>query len=151
MQGDTDPELLAHMAAMLAALPFAAALRVDVKEATPGSVTLEAPLTPSFEAPAGAFAASSVGALGDMAVMLSLASALPPGNGMSTLDFTVKMLGLSKGKTLRATGRVLQLGKTTCVGAADVHVQDVSGDMTLCGTVLATGRRLDFRKLEQSA
>lgn len=128
---------------MLGAMPFYAALQVRITKVVEGSVTLEAPLTPAFEAPPGAFAASSVGALGDMAAMTSITSALPEGQTVSTLDFTVKMLGLSRGTALRAVGRALQLGRTTCVGAADVFLLD--GDTAIpCGTVLATGRVLNL-------
>ncbi|MFN3262319.1 MAG: PaaI family thioesterase [Pikeienuella sp.] len=134
------------IASLLGGMPFFNALQVEIVSVEPGSVTLEAPLTPAFEAPPGAFAASSVGALGDMAAMTSVSSALPRGSAMSTMDFTVKMLGLSRGSRLRAVGRVLQTGKTTCVGAADVFVLD-RGAATLCGTVLATGRRLDLAML----
>jgi acyl-coenzyme A thioesterase PaaI-like protein len=78
----------------------------------------------------------------------SLTAALPLGNAVSTMDFTVKMLGLSHGTHLRATGRVLQLGKSTCVGAADVFIVN-NNEPIICGTVLATGRRLDVAKLRQ--
>jgi acyl-coenzyme A thioesterase PaaI-like protein len=141
-----NPDAVTDVPAFLAAMPFARALGVEVISVNPGSVTIEAPLTPPFEAPPGAFAASSIGALGDMAAMTSIASALPKGDAMSTMDFTVKMLGLSRGTRLRAVGRVLQIGKMTCVGAAEIYVIK-SGETTLCGTVLATGRRLTITDL----
>lgn len=139
--GFANPDAATDVPAGLMAMPFARALGVEVVSVEPGSVTLEAPLTAAFEAPPGAFAASSIGALGDMAAMTSITSALPKGDAMSTMDFTVKMLGLSRGTRLRAVGRALQIGKTTCVGAADVYLVD-GNDATLCGAVLATGRRL---------
>ena len=61
------------------------------------------------------------------------------GSFVSTLDFTVKMLGLAKGARLRAVGQARQVGKTTAVGTADVFLID-GDDVTPCGTVLATGR-----------
>ncbi len=140
-----DAELAALMAQYLGAMPFAAALQVEVISANEGSVTLEAPLTPPFEAPSGAFAASSVGALGDMAAMLSVTSTLPKGDAMSTMDFTIKMLGQARGPRIRAVGQAKQIGKTTCVGAADIFIQQ--GDVwTACGTLLATGRRLSLTR-----
>ena len=137
------------IATLLGAMPFFHALGVEIVSVAEGHVTLEAPLTPAFEAPPGAFAASSVGALGDMAAVTSMSSSLPKGNAISTMDFTVKMLGLSRGTRLRAEGRVLQTGKTTCVGAADVYVMTGEGAQ-LCGTVLATGRVLDLRTLART-
>lgn len=142
-----NPDAIRDVPAFLGAMPFAKALGVEVISVEPGSVTIEAPLTQAFEAPPGAFAASSVGALGDMAAMTSIASALPKGDAMSTMDFTVKMLGLSRGTRLRAVGRALQLGKVTCVASADVYVVK-NGEATLCGTVLATGRRLTIANLQ---
>ncbi len=92
-----NPDAREDVPKSLASMPFAEALGVEVTSVERGLVTLEAPLTPAFEAPPGMFAASSVGALGDMAVMTSIATELPKGSFVSTLDFTVKMLGLAKG------------------------------------------------------
>lgn len=143
MNAGADTDLKATLAKLLGAMPFAPALGVELLSASEGAVVLEAPLSPAFEAPKGSFAASSVGALGDMAAMLSIASALPAGNMMSTMDFTIKMLGTSNGTRLRAVGQAKQLGKTTCVGAAEISVQR-DGEWTPCGTLLATGRRISF-------
>ncbi len=134
-----NPDAREDVPKSLASMPFAEALGVEVTLVERGLVTLEAPLTPAFEAPPGMFAASSVGALGDMAVMTSIATELPKGSFVSTLDFTVKMLGLAKGARLRAVGQARQVGKTTAVGTADVFLID-GDDVTPCGTVLATGR-----------
>ncbi|WP_299415534.1 PaaI family thioesterase [uncultured Sulfitobacter sp.] len=143
MSTSHDPALAEMLSAMLSAMPFAPALGVEVVSAAHGTVTLEAPLTPAFEAPPGQFAASSVRALGDMAAMMSVTSALPAGNAMSTMDFTVKMLGTARGTRLRAVGHCRQTGKTTCVGSADIYIQ-VEGEWTPCGTLLATGRRMSL-------
>lgn len=143
MSDSSNPELVKLLSGFLGAMPFAPALGVEIVAAQKGSVTLEAPLTPAFEAPKGAFAASSVGALGDMPAMLSIASALPTAGAMSTMDFTVKMLGLSRGSRLRAVGQARQIGKTTCVGSADIFVLQQE-EWVLCGTVLATGRRISL-------
>jgi acyl-coenzyme A thioesterase PaaI-like protein len=143
MKDADDAAWVKLVTGFLSPLPFVKALGVEVVAATPGSVTLEAPLTPAFEAPPGAFAASAAGTLRDMAAMVSVTSALPLGYAMSTMNFTVKMLGQAVGPRLRAVGQARQIGKTTCVGAADIFV--LSADQwTLCGTLLATGRRLNL-------
>lgn len=143
MSDTSDPELVTLLSTLLGSMPFAPALGVEVVSATQGSATLEVPLSPALEAPPGSFAASSVGVVGDMAAILSVTSALPPGGTMSTMDFTIKMLGTARGTRLRATGLARQIGKTTCVGSADISV--LQGDTwTVCGTLLATGRRLNF-------
>lgn len=134
-----NPDAREDVPKSLAAMPFSKALGVEVISVERGSVTLEAPLTPAFEAPPGMFAASSVGALGDMAAMTSIATELPKGSFVTTLDFTVKMLGMAKGARIRAVGQAKQVGRTTAVGAADIFL--VNGDdVTPCGAVLATGR-----------
>jgi uncharacterized protein (TIGR00369 family) len=143
MSADGDLTLKAGLSKLLNAMPFAPALGVEIVAATHGSVTLEAPLSPEFEAPSGSFAASPVGTLGDMAAMLSVTSALPTGGAMSTMDFTVKMLGTAQGTRLRAIGQAKQVGKTTCVGAAEIMVKQ-DGNWVACGTLLATGRRISF-------
>jgi acyl-coenzyme A thioesterase PaaI-like protein len=143
MTHDSDPDLVVRLSTLLAGMPFAPALKVEVVSATKGSATLEVPLSPALEAPPGAFAASSVGVLGDMAAILSVTSALAVGDAMSTMDFTIKMLGTARGSRLRATGLAKQIGKTTCVGSAEISV--LQGETwTECGTLLATGRRLTF-------
>lgn len=134
-----NPDAREDVPKSLAAMPFAKALGVEVVSVERGSVTLEAPLTAAFEAPPGCFAASSIGALGDMAAMTSIATELPKGAFVTTLDFTVKMLGLSKGARLRAVGQTKQVGKTTAVGSADVFLVTDEGAAS-CGTVLASGR-----------
>ena len=140
---ESDPDLVNVVTGLIGVLPFVHALKIEVVAATPGSITLEAPLTPPLEAPTGSFAASSVGTLGDIAAMSSCTSALPPGFAMSTMDFTVKMLGLARGPRLRAVGQARQLGKVTCVGAADIFVQE-DDRWIACATLLATGRRLSL-------
>jgi uncharacterized protein (TIGR00369 family) len=140
---DCDPNLKALLKTMLGAMPFVSALGVEIVSATNGSVILEVPLSPVLEAPTGSFAASSVGVLGDMAAMLAVTSAMPIGNAMSTLDFTIKMLGKSVGTHLRAIGQAKQIGKTTCVGASEILVKQ-NNNWIACGTLLATGRRISF-------
>ena len=80
------------------------------------------------------------GTLGDVAAMHSVLTLQPRNTRMATLDFTVKMCAPAKGVRLRAVGRVMQLGRSTSVGAADVYAIAADGTATLCGAVLATGR-----------
>lgn len=142
MADGAESEEAARVARSLGLMPFSAALGVEVMAASAEGVTLEAPLSPAFEAPKGAFAASSLGVLGDMAAITAILVRLPEGDAMATLDFTVKLLGQTRGSRLRATGRALQVGRTTCVGAADIFVLD-GAEWRPCGALLATGRRID--------
>ncbi|MEC9434230.1 MAG: PaaI family thioesterase [Pseudomonadota bacterium] len=124
----------------LALHPIFRAIGLSVVSLEPGQAVIEIPLTDSQEGPEGHFAAGSVGTLGDVAAMHSVLTLQPKNTRMATLDFTVKMCAPAKGVQLRAVGRVMQLGRSTSVGAADVYAVDADGTATLCGAVLATGR-----------
>ena len=102
------------------------------------------PFDERFSGPPGQFPASVVGTAGDVAAVSSCLSLLPRGWALATLDFTIKMTGVAKGKKLRAKGRVLQAGRTNSVGAADVYIVSAERE-TLCGTVLATTRNFQIR------
>jgi acyl-coenzyme A thioesterase PaaI-like protein len=116
-----------------------------VVSVTPGQVTIELPFNERFSGPTGQFPASMVGVAGDVAAVSSCLSLLSKGWLVATLDFTIKMTGIAKGEKLRAKGRVLQNGRTTSVGAADVYVVSAQQE-TLCGVLLATTRNFQITK-----
>lgn len=130
--------------ALLRLLPFARELGISIVSAEPGTVVVEMPFAERFSTPPNHFPASIVGALGDVAAVSSCTSKLPNGWAGATLDYTVKMTAPAQGEKLLARGRVLQAGRTTSVGAADVFA--VSGNReVLCGTVLATARNFQLK------
>jgi acyl-coenzyme A thioesterase PaaI-like protein len=128
----------------LAALAFVREYAIQVVSVAPGQIAIELPFDERFSGPPGQFPASMVGAAGDVAAVSSCLSLLPRGWALATLDFTIKMTGIAKGEKLRATGRVLQAGRTNSVGAADVYIVSAERE-TLCGTVLATTRNFQIR------
>ena len=128
----------------LAALAFVREYASQVVSVAPGQIAIELPFDERFSGPPGQFPASMVGAAGDVAAVSSCLSLLPRGWALATLDFTIKMTGIAKGEKLRATGRVLQAGRTNSVGAADVYIVSAERE-TLCGTVLATTRNFQIR------
>ncbi|SDX05744.1 uncharacterized domain 1-containing protein [Albimonas donghaensis] len=135
-----NPAFREDGAKRLALHPIFRAIGLEVVSLDPGQAVIEIPLTESQEGPVGHFAAGSVGTLGDVAAMHSVLTLQPRDTRMATLDFTVKMCAPAKGVRLRAVGRVMQLGRSTSVGAADVYAIAEDGAATLCGAVLATGR-----------
>ena len=128
----------------LAALAFVREYAIQVVSVAPGQIAIELPFDERFSGPPGQFPASMVGAAGDVAAVSSCLSLLPRGWALATLDFTIKMTGIAKGEKLRATGRVLQAGRTNSVGAADVYIVSAERE-TLRGTVLATTRNFQIR------
>ena len=135
----------AEVRSFLMALPFVREYAITVVSFAPGEVTIELPFDEKFSGPPTIFPASIVGTAGDVAAVSSCLSLLPKGWALATLDFTVKMTGVARGKKLKAKGRVLQAGRTNSVGAADVYIV-VDGEEALCGTVLATTRNFKITK-----
>ena len=128
----------------ISTLAFVREYAIRVASASPGEVVIELPFDDRFSGPPGQFPASMVGTAGDVAAVSSCLSLLPRGWAVATLDFTIKMTGVAKGEKLRARGRVLQAGRTSSVGAADVYVVSAEQE-TLCGTVLATTRNFQIK------
>ena len=132
-----------NFGATLLQLPFVKTFGIRLVSVEPGQVSVELPYEARFSTPPNLFPASVVGAVGDVAAIASCSSALPVGRASATLDFTIKMTGIAKGGSLVADGRVLQNGRTTSVGAADIYsVSD--GVRSLCGTLIATSRNFDL-------
>jgi uncharacterized protein (TIGR00369 family) len=128
----------------LSRLPFVREFGIRIVSAEPGAVVVEMPFAERFSTPPGQFPASIVGTLGDVAAVSSCTSRLPSGWASATLDYTVKMTGPARGEKLLARGRVLQSGRTTSVGAADIFAVS-DGNEVLCGTVLATARSFELK------
>ena len=139
-----------ELESFILALDFVREYAIHITSVAPGEVTIELPFDRRFSGPPGQFPASMVGAAGDVAAVASCLSLLPRGWALATIDFTVKMTGIAKGKKLVARGRVLQAGRTNSVGAADVYIV-ADGDEVLCGIVLATTRNFQIKPPEKTA
>ena len=133
-----DPRLF------LAELPFVQELGIKIQSVVPGEVIVDMPFAERFSTPPNAFPASMVGLLGDVAAVSSCLSKLPRGWAVVTLDYTIKMTGHAQGEALRAKGRVLQNGKTTSVGLADIFAME-DGEEIYCGVVIATTRNFHLK------
>ena len=124
--------------------PFVQELGITIHSVVPGQVIVDMPFAERFSTPPSSFPASMVGILGDVAAVSSCLSKLPNGWAAATLDYTIKMTGRAQGEALRAKGRVMQDGKTTSVGLADVFAL-LNGDEIHCGVVIATTRNFQLR------
>lgn len=135
----SDPSPQDRKTAAIMALPFIREFGMTITSFEEGEVTVEMPFAERFSTPPGLFPASVVGALGDVAAVSACTSALPDGWAAATLDFTVKMTAKAQSERLIARGRVLQSGKTTSVGIADIYNGSEERDLH-CGVVIATTR-----------
>ena len=124
--------------------PFVQEIGIEIVSVVQGQVIVEMPYAERFSTPPQSFPASIVGMLGDVAAVCSCGSKLPEGWAAATLDYTVKMTGRAQGEYLRAKGKVLQSGKTTSVGTADIFTVS-DGEEIHCGVVLATTRNFQIR------
>jgi len=130
--------------AFLPLQPFVRELGIEILSVAPGAVVVTMPFATRFSTPPDAFPASMVGILGDVGAVCACLTKLPDGWAAATLDYTVKMTGRAEGEALLAKARVLQAGRTTSVGQADIFtVRD--GTETHCGIVLATTRNFQIR------
>lgn len=132
------------IAELVASLPFVKNHGIEIVSLEGGRSVLRMPFDPAFATPPALFPASMVGLIGDVAAVSACQSLAPAGHACATLDYTLKMTGPAAGQALVAEGRVLQAGKTLCVGAADVYVIDRQ-EKRHCGAVLATARVHEIR------
>lgn len=137
-------QIQARVDGFLALLPFVQGLGITVAEVSPGSVTVEMPFAQHHSSAPAQFPASVVGAIGDVAAIASCLSLVPDGWAVSTLDFTVKMTNPARGSRLRATGSVMQSGRTLSTARADIWALDGATEVH-GGAVLATGRSFPIR------
>lgn len=131
--------LQAHVLAM----PIAQTLGLRFTRVAHGQVDLEMPLQDALCFRPGQLQATAVFALADFAAVAAAGSTLPAGWTNATVDAHVKLLAPARGVCLRARGRVVDVGRTLTVCAADVFAVADSGDETLCATLLATARNVE--------
>jgi uncharacterized protein (TIGR00369 family) len=111
----------------------------EVTDVAPGRFEITQPFRVELSFREGVFQAGPIGTLADMAAACAGATMLPEGWAFSTVDYTLKLLAPAVGDKLVARGRLLSLGRTLSVAAADVFaVRDA--EETLCATALATTR-----------
>jgi uncharacterized protein (TIGR00369 family) len=80
-----------------------------------------------------------VGTLADFAAVSAAIAAAPVGTFGSTTSFDVHNLAPAAGEQLFGIGRLVKLGRSQAVAAADVYAEN-KGEATLVATALATCR-----------
>ena len=134
-----NPDFIEVTRRFLMAMPIAQHMGFEITDVAPGRFEITQPFRFELSLQEGVFQAGPSGTLADMAAACAGATMLPEGWTLSTVDYTLKLLAPAAGDKLVARGRLLSLGRTLSVAAADVFsIRDA--EETLCATALATTR-----------
>lgn len=137
-----NPEFETLVREAVLTMPAARHLGFDFARVVPGEVEIVQPYREELTQHGGFFQGGVLGALADFAGGAAAGTMLPPGWVNMTIDYTVKILAAAKGENVVARGRVVKVGKTVTVSAAEVY--SISGtDETLCATALVTMRNIN--------
>ena len=136
---DTAPDGLEQLKAMLAGglkAPIGQTLAFDLVEVERGRVVFEGRPDRSVYNPLGAVHGGYAATLLDSACGIATHSTLGPHRGHTTLELKVSYLrGLSEDSgTVRATGRVVSVGRRVAFAEAELH----DGAGRLCATATST-------------
>ncbi len=113
-------------------------LGVRLLEVAPGLCELELPYSDRVTQQQGGFHGGAMGALADIAGGYAGLTVAPEGMEVTTVEYKINFLAALRGGSLRATGRVLRVGKRIIVTTATVvHVND-QGDQTDCAVMQQT-------------
>ncbi len=113
-------------------------LGVRLLKVAPGHCELELPYSDRVTQQQGGFHGGAMGALADIAGGYAGLTVAPDGMEVTTVEYKINFLAALRGGSLRATGRVVRVGKRIIVTTATVvHVND-QGDQTDCAVMQQT-------------
>ncbi|MDX6484595.1 MAG: hypothetical protein QOE95_2366 [Gaiellaceae bacterium] len=141
-----NPDFAETTARFLMEMPIAKHLGFSVTGIGPGLFEITQPFREELSFRAGVFQAGPVGTLADMAAACAGMTMLPRGWAASTVDYTIKLFAPAAGEAIVARGRVVGLGRTLSVTAAEVYAVR-GGKETLCATALTTIRNFETSRL----
>ncbi|MDV4145767.1 MULTISPECIES: PaaI family thioesterase [Shimia] len=112
----------------------------SIEDISKGQVTLISEIRPSCLQQHGFGHAALTFALGDTAAGYAALSVMPDEAEVLTTEMKINLLAPSKGRRLRAVGRVIKPGRRLVITQADVYAEDESGTEThialLTGTMI---------------
>ena len=117
---------------------FMAYLGAELTAVSPGSVTIEMPVTPDLSQQHGFVHAGATTAIVDSACGYATLSLLPPGSEVVTVEFKMNLLAPSLGVKMIAHGRVVRPGRTLTVCQGELFGEDENGNRKLCAIMTAT-------------
>ncbi|HEX9164124.1 MAG TPA: PaaI family thioesterase [Thermoanaerobaculia bacterium] len=107
----------------------------------PGELDIELPLGEHIRQQSGFGHAGAVAGIADTACGYAALTLMPAGSEVISVEFKLNLLAPARGETLIARGRVVRVGRTLSVCAADVFADDI-----LVATMLATMMRVEPRR-----
>jgi len=134
-----NPDFIEATKRFLMAMPISQSFGFEITDVAPGRFEITQPFRRELSFREGVFQAGPIGTLADMAAACASVTLLPDGWSASTVDYTLKLLSPAIGEKLVARGRVLRVGRTLSVAAADVCAVQ-AGVETCCATALTTVR-----------
>lgn len=104
-----------HLADLVAAMPFAAALGIEIGEVTPQRVIATMDWAPDRCTVGGILHGGALMAFADAIGAVCAVANLPPGAGTSTIESKTNFFRAVRGGTVTATSTPLHVGRTTIV------------------------------------
>ena len=136
-----NPAYAEHARALFPTMPIVRTLGLRIVRIEPGEVELEMPFADAWSFRPGQFQATPMFAVADFAGVMAAGTLLADGWTISTVDFTLKIVGPALEGPLRAIGRVVKSGRLLTVSSAEVRGFDGEGE-SLCATALVTARNI---------
>ncbi len=138
-----NPDYAEAVTTAVLGMPAARHLGFHFGRVGPGEVEIVLPRRPELTQSGGLVQGGVLGSLADFAGGSAAATLLPAGWVNMTVDYTVKIVAPAAGDTVVARGRVVHVGRSTTVAAAEVFTVD-DGRETMCATALVTLRNLEL-------
>ncbi|MGG7566722.1 PaaI family thioesterase [Rhodovulum sp. DZ06] len=137
------PDWRARIEAAFAAQGMMQTLGARMDAASPGEVTLSAPITPATAQHHGVAHAALSFALGDNAAGFAAQSLMEAGDGVMTVEMKINLMAPGAGDRLRAVGRVERAGRRLTVVRADVWAEAEGRAPVHVATLLGTMMCMD--------
>ena len=130
----------------LQGMPFVRTLGITTECARQGAAVLHLRLREEASfAPDGGFPAATIGALIDVCAGAAVASRLPSGQVVATVDFSMKMLTPLPGPVATASARALRVGRSSAAASVEVRPAGADGEPYAVGLVSLRPIRRDAR------
>lgn len=121
---DAVPPELPDLAGLLALMPYAAALGVELHEASPGLVTGSLAWSPERCTAGGILHGGAIMSLADSVGAVCAVLNLPEGATTATIDSTTRLFRAVRAGTLQATARPVHVGRSVIAVSTDLTDDD---------------------------
>lgn len=108
-----------------------------------GEVTITLPNAQHLAQQHGFVHAGALAAIADSACGYACLTRMPPGSAVLSVEFKINLLAPAAGSHFTARARVVRMGRTLGVAAAEVHAHTDGADPKLIALMQATMMRVD--------